>query len=346
MDSLPRRILFVGSNSTYSTSRHRADALRRLGCDVVVLDPAFLLGPLTRLESFLHYRTAYFFLQKRLLRCIKLSSEFHGLSVDLVWVDSGELIGPRILNYFRQYLSCPFVLYNSDDPSGARDGARFSSLRSALSLYSLCVFVRPETSLDALALGARRVLTVHFSYGENLHFPVQSAKNNELEQVVSFVGANIPGEFRDRFLQRLIHAGILIRLIGNHWSKSRYWNEFKRVYKGPSLSGEAYSQALADSVVTLGFLSHGNRDLVTRRSFETAACGGLFCAERTSQHQLLYEDGFEAVFWNSVDECILQCKHLLNDRDKRNIICKNGAYHVRKFGAGNEDICRQVLASV
>ncbi|WP_222930373.1 glycosyltransferase [Synechococcus sp. BMK-MC-1] len=320
--------------------------MRRLGCEVVVLDPAFLLGPLTRFEAFLHYRTAYFFLQKRLLRCIKLSSEFHALSVDLVWVDSGELIGPRILNYFRQYISCPYVLYNSDDPSGARDGVRFSSLRSALSLYSLCVFLRPETSLDALALGARRVLTVHFSYGENLHFPFQSEKNQDLIPVVSFVGANIPGEFRDFFLQQLIHAGIPIRLIGNHWSKSRYWNELKRVYKGPSLSGEAYSEALGNAAVTLGFLSHGNRDLVTRRSFETTACGGLFCAERTSVHQLLYEDGYEAVFWDSVDECILKCKTLLNKLEKRNSICRNGSIRVKELGAGNEDVCRQILASI
>ena len=344
MKSFPRSILFVGSNSTYSTSRHRADALRRLGCEVVVLDPASLVSPLSRLESLLHYRTGYILLQKRLLNCISLSSRFHGLSANLVWVDSGEMIGPRILNYFRQYLSCPFVLYNTDDPLGARDGARFSSLRSAISLYSLCVFVRKETSLDALALGARRVLTVHRSYCENLHFPVQSEKYDELAQVVSFVGANIPGESRGYFLQQLVHAGIPIRLMGNNWSKNQYWNELKSVYKGPSLSGEAYSKALCDAVATLGFLSHGNRDLVTRRSFEIAACGGLLCAERTSEHQLLYEGDLEAVFWDSIDECILQCKTLLNNLEKRNSISKCALLRVQELGVGNEDICRQILA--
>jgi hypothetical protein len=106
------------------------------------------------------------------------------------------------------------------------------------------------------------------------------------------------------------------------------------------------SGAHLNPAVTLGFLSHQNRDLVTTRSFETPACGGLFCAERTSEHQLLYEDGWEAVFWDSTEECILQCNKLLGDPELRQKICTTGAQHVREIGVGNEDICRQILASI
>ena len=91
-------------------------------------------------------------------------------------------------------------------------------------------------------------------------------------------------------------------------------------------------------------LSHQNRDLVTTRSFETLSWGGLLCAERTSEHQLLYEDSYEAVFWDSTDECIARCSVLLNDQTFRDYIRNNGIKRIKEFGAGNEDILSHVMS--
>ena len=339
-------ILYFGSNSPASTSRHRADALRRLGCVVTVVDAMDFIGPRRRWQAFVDYRTGYRFLQRRLLRMLKTTGGIRSLSADLVWVDSGELYGPRVLQWISSHFDCPIILYNVDDPLGPRDASRFQSLKASLSCYSLCVFIRQETSLEALALGLRRVLTVHRSYDESVHTQFQFAAQQTPHPVVSFIGTLIPGEPRDRFLAALMHAGLPMRLIGNRWQRSSLWPVLQTIYQGPGRTGVAYSEALGDAAVTLGFLSHQNRDLVTTRSFETPACGGLLCAERTSEHQLLYEDGWEAVFWDSVEECILQCNKLLSDPELRQKICTTGAQHVREIGVGNEDICRQILASI
>lgn len=346
MESIPSSLIFFGAESKASSSRNRADALRRLGCELTVIDPAKLLGVRNHWQNILDYRTGYKYIQGRLMLALDSVQALKSLKPDLIWVDSGELIGSKTLKYLRKSFSCPFVLYNLDDPTGLRDGARFQSLRSALSLYSLCVFVRPETSLEGLALGALQVLTVHRSYDECVHLFSQLELCSDLLKMVSFVGAYMPGESRGYYLKRLIQAKIPVRLNGNHWQKSQYWNDLGCVYQGPSLTGQSYSKALRDTVATIGFLSHGNRDLVTQRSFETTACGGLFCAERTSEHQLLYEDGFEALFWDSIDELILQCSNLLNNLENRNNVCNRGTLRVRELGVGNEDICRQVLSTV
>lgn len=346
MMALVRTILYLGSNSAGATSRHRADSLRRLGFEVTVVDPEELTGTPHRWQAFLDYRTGYLFIQRRLLRALKTAEGIRLLSPDLVWVDSGELYGSRVLRWISTHFSSPIILYNVDDPVGLRDACRFQTLKAALSHYSLCVFVRQETALEALALGAQRVIAVHRSYDESAHTPDPFTPQQSLHPVVSFVGTLIPGEHRDQFLTALMQAGLPLRLIGNSWKRSNLWSVLQVAYQGPARTGLAYLQALGDAAVTLGFLSHKNRDLVTQRSFEIPACGGLLCAERTSEHQLLFEDSWEAAFWNSAEECILQCNKLLRNSELRNSVCMNGMLRVREIGVGNEDICRQILASL
>lgn len=346
MKALPSNIIYLGSNSPASTSRHRADALRRLGCQVTVVDPTDLIGPRRRWQAFLDYRTGYWLVQRRLLRTLSKNPCFSESHPDLIWIDSGEHYGPHVLQWLTVHFACPIILYNVDDPTGQRDDCRFQSLKAAFRYYSLCVFVRQETALEALAMGSRRVVTVHRSYDESAHNPNQLKPQQIPEPLVSFIGTFIPGEFRDRFLAALMQAGLPLRLIGNRWQRTSLWPLLQKIYQGPGLTGTAYSRALGDAAVTLGFLSHQNRDLVTTRSFETTACAGVFCAERTSEHQLLYEDGQEAVFWDSIEECNLQCNRLLNDPGLRQVICRNGSLHVRVIGVGNEEICRQILASI
>ena len=95
--------------------------------------------------------------------------------------------------------------------------------------------------------------------------------------------------------------------------------------------------------ICLGFLSHQNRDLHTRRSVEIPACGGLLCAERTSEHQLLYEEGVEALFWDTAEECAKKCKKILADSQLNHSVRSASSRRIREMGVGNEDICRQIL---
>lgn len=338
-------VLYIGDHSPASTSRHRADALRRIGCKVTILDPAQVNGSITRLRAFLDYRTGYYFRQSSLLRQLQTRIAELSARPGLVWVNGGELLGPRIIRWLRSECGCPVILYQNDDPLGNRDGNRFLSLKSSLPYYDLCVFVRLETQLEALAIGAKRTLRVFMSYDEHIHAS-PSGFSSVPKPIVSFIGARIPGENRDHFLLTLLNAGLPISLIGNRWNRSRYWPVLKNVYHGPARFGTPYSQALASAAVSLGFLSHQNRDLTTTRSFETPACGGLLCAERTSEHQLLYEQTQDAIFWSSSSECIQECRNLLRDPRRNQQIRVSGLNQVFRLGVGNEDICRQILASL
>jgi hypothetical protein len=341
-------ILYIGPDSPYSTSRHRADALVRTGAAIQLLDPTEAMRPhlASRFVSKFHYETGYTFFESKV--CIWLESVLPKISTpDVVWVDGGEYIGTRALRRIREF-GVPVVLYNLDDPTGSRDRRRFALTRRAIPHYDLCVSVRRETVSEMAALGAPHVLQVWRSYDEVEHAPFADPSQipEQFRSEVSFIGTWISGERRDEFLAGLADRNIPIAIWGNRWEKAPLWNRLRPFWRGGGLAGRDYVAAIQGAHICLGMLSKGNRDLHTQRSAEIPFAGGLFCAERTSEHQALYVDGVEAVFWDDLEECAAICRRLLNDTEERERIRRAGMRKVRDLRIGNEDICRQILGEL
>lgn len=337
-------ILYIGNNHAGSTATHRAYALSRLGHTVTIKDPGEPCQSAlqSRWAKILHFRTGYRLLQgnmkKWVINLLTTTSK-----PDLIWVDSGELLGFNCIKILKS-VGCPLVLYNVDDPTGKRDGARFGSLLKALSLYDLVVVVRKESEQECLALGAKRVLRVFRSYDEVAHRPYASSSEipKKFKSEVVFIGTWMRGEKRDRFLLDLINNGIPLSIWGNSWERSRLFPKLREHYKGKELSGKDYIAAIQGSKLCLGLLSKGNRDLHTTRSLEIPYAGGLLCAQRTSEHMELYNEGTEAVFWSDVKECAAVCKSLLSNTHRESVRLK-GMERVRSLKLGNEDVCRLII---
>lgn len=343
-------ILYLGDQSPGTTSAHRAAALNRLGHTITTIDPVQFLPNFSRLESWLHYRTGYRFVQKKILRSLASNIDHSTVKPDVIWVDSGEYFGPTIIAKLRLLLSAPIILFNLDDPTWTRDWKRFGSLRACLPIYDLCICVRSETQLEMLALGAPNVIRVWRSYDEIEHlttdFDSTSIDYSQLHTSSVFVGTYIPGEKRDFFLLKLLESGLPVRIFGNGWQRSPSYRLLNRVLRGPSLSNRAYANILHAAGVCIGFLSCLNRDLHTTRTFEIPYAKGVLCAERTSEHQLLYQAGLEALFWDSWSDCLSHCRRILADPFFRDSLVKASHSRVLELGVGNEDICRQVLAAL
>jgi len=122
------------------------------------------------------------------------------------------------------------------------------------------------------------------------------------------------------------------------------WSELKPYWQGPSVSGQDYVDAMRGAKLCIGMLSKGNRDQHTTRTMEIPAAGGLLCAERTAEHQALYREGEEALFWSDANECAAVCKRLLADSARLQSVREAGQRRVLANRVGNEDIGRTVLA--
>ena len=68
-----------------------------------------------------------------------------------------------------------------------------------------------------------------------------------------------------------------------------------------------------------------------------------FCAEHTSEHLALYEEGREPVFWNDTAECAGQCMALLADVPRRKVIAEAGHAHALRNGHYNQQVIARIL---
>lgn len=337
-------IYTFGSCKPGSTVLHRVQALNRLGHSVVLLNPCDFIGKYNFFLSWLHYRTGYRFVQSILLDRIRATLTRASVTPDVLWVDSGEYIGPRVLKWIRNHIGCRIILYCNDDPTGPRDWIRYASLRRSLPYYDLCVYRREVNELEWLALGARKVLRIWMSYDESIHrvrYPGPS-----LTPEVLFIGTNINSENRGAFLASLVKSKIPLTIYGSRWQRSAYWKLLRPFVAGGALADIDYAHRLGQSALCLGMLSKHNRDLHTRRSVEVPAAGGTLIAERTSEHQLLFEESVEALFWSDEYECITVSRSTLNNSSYIQQLMTSGHERVLSLGVGNEDICSHVLSAI
>src|SRR5919106_4024178 len=129
------RISYIGPNA--GTSRHRADALRRLGHAVSLVDPWDYLGRSRWVGRWLQHAGA---LGVPLLIDRPIFQRVRESKPELVWIDQGAFLGPGVLQRLRS-LSAPIVNYTIDDPFGGRDRLRFRLYLKAIPYYDVLAVV-------------------------------------------------------------------------------------------------------------------------------------------------------------------------------------------------------------
>ena len=334
------RILYLGAAD--GTCLDRANAYRRLGHEVTHWTPRLMLPASPWIDRVI-WRLGGAFVAPWVGQTLK--RELLGKSFDLCHVDNGECITPALVAQLRR--SCGSVInYNIDDPFGPRDRRRFSAYRAAVPHYDMVFVIRALNVAEARQLGARRVLCVHRSADEVSHAPVamSAAALAAWSSDVLFLGTWMPE--RGPFLVELLRLGVPLTIRGARWQRAPEWSQLAAAYKGGPLFGADYARAVQGARINLGLLSKGNRDLHTTRSLEIPALGALLCAERTSEHEAMYADGGEAVFWSTAQDCAQACKTLLADEPRRAAIASAGK---RRIGANrhfNEAMLQRILSEV
>jgi spore maturation protein CgeB len=335
------RIAYIGPER--GTSLHRARALQRLGHQISIIDPWSWLGRSKWVSRWLFNAGGLgvgLFINQRLYR------EVSQAAPNLIWVNQGESLGPYILQRLRT-IDVPIINHINDDPFGGRDKRRFSHFRKAIAFYDLIVVPRNVNVCEAKQAGARHVIRMMMSADEIAHAPrkLNSEEQHLFSSEVAFIGTWMPE--RGHFMVELIHRGVPLSIWGNQWHKAPEWPVIKSCWRGPGqYDDQAYSAVILAAKICLGFLSKGNRDLHTSRSLEIPALGSLLCAERTSEHLALYEEGVEAVFWNDAFECAEICKNLLANNKRRKEIAQKGHERALHNNLFNEPVLTSIIDTV
>jgi hypothetical protein len=336
------RILYFGDQEEGCTSRHRSEALRRLGHEVLAFNPKKSL-PGGYITPRFNFKTGYVFAVPAVRRSVRAFLAANGSpSFDLLWVDNGEAVSADLIRELRPRVG-KVVNYNCDDATGGRDGFRWTTLRRAICEYDLCAVVRAPNVREYPRYGARRIIRVMMSADEVAHAPRSITPELQAKWAsdVAFVGTWMPE--RGPFLLALKRAGIPLAIWGNRWSKAAEWSELRSSWRGGALVGDDYAYAVQCAKINLGLLSKGNRDEHTTRSAEIPSLGSVLCAERTPEHLAFYREGKEAVFWDDAAECARTCLRLLRDSSSRRDIAHAGRERWLTGPLRNEQVLSEIL---
>jgi hypothetical protein len=245
---------------------------------------------------------------------------------DVAWLEWPLLVRSETIAQLSGRLpGCKLVSFQDDNPFGLRPGEqqRWELFLEAIPQYDLH-FVKRESDVTELKRrGARSVRIFRHGFYRSLFRPIpQEEVSAGLRNDVSFVGT--PLDHRKAVVaDLLVRHKVPLRIYGGRWNRTLIYHRRRESFRPPAL-GENYVRVICGSRISLGFVSSSNQDEYTMRTFEIPACKGFFLAERTPAHQRLFEEGKEAEFFSSTEECADKIQFYLKAESERARIAEQG----------------------
>ena len=247
---------------------------------------------------------------------------------DVVFVDKGVWVWPASLRCLKLAAVEGLCVHFTPD-------AQFFENRSrhffrSLPLYDLAVTTKPFEIEAYRMAGARDLKLIYQGYGVRLRPVRVSEVHGHLRSEVCFIGHCQP--YYAEVLRHLA-ARVPLKIWGPNWMTYAARNEWARgVVQGDSCYGEDYARALSGAKIAIGLLSKRIPETTTTRSFEIPACGTMLLAERTEEHLALFEEGLEAEFFDTSEECAEKAIYFLKNEAARERIAAAGLARCRDSG--------------
>ena len=267
---------------------------------------------------------------------------------DIVWIEKAVLLQPEGIRKARQIApEAIFVGYQTDNPFSLRSSERSLWRRfvDCIPEYDVHFVFRPDEVDKYRAHGARAVHVTRHHYYPSLHTPRAMADAPpEYRHDVVFVGTAI--DRRVASISRLMaEKSISLNVYGGLWDRHWAYYRYRNLFHG-HVPESRYSLLIAGSKICLGYVSASNMDQYTGRSIEIPACGGFFLGERTDAHERLYEEGEEAEFFGSHDECVDKIRYYLAHDERRAQIAHAGYQRCIKSGYSCVEVMKDALSQI
>jgi spore maturation protein CgeB len=346
------KILFLGEIGAGQTSLMRMRALERLGhrvCGVNTIEP-------WKRSSWLGRQV-----QRRLQRGSIVAhinrmvlSTARQFRPNLVWAEKQEFLTDDTVEATRK-LGARLVHF-TPDPYFFLSWKRTRLMDQSIRAFDALVYCKRYEQAAYEALG-KPAIYMPLGYCDEIHRPCPSI-DQIWASAVGFIGGWEPR--RERLLHGLVAAGIDVEIRGAYWDflKDGRWTlrryiilrqlagsdcfsirvdaPLARVQQGGELYGDDYARALAGARIGLGLLRSTWPDQHTTRTFEIPACGSMLLADRTDEHQSMFEESKEAEYFDTAEELV----------DKATFYCSNEAARQRLAQAGHVRCTRSKYAYI
>jgi len=312
------RLLYVGSLRPGGNGLDRVALFETAGFAVQQADRFAFMSRGSRIERTLAARFHAGRGPRGFDRMLRAAADRGGF--DLVFVDKGVWVRPGTLARLKAAATLGLAIHYTPDAQFLENRSRH--FFRALPLYDLAITTKPF-ELDAYRnAGAADVRLIHQGFGARLAPVPTAAIPDRLRSDVCFVGHCQP--HYAQVLER-VAARAPLKIWGPKWSayaRDHAWA--REPVQGDGLYGADYARALSGARIAIGLLSKRIPETTTTRSFEIPACGTMLLAERTEDHQALFEEGVEAEFFDSAEECADKARFYLADDAARERIAAAG----------------------
>ena len=343
------KLLFLGPVEAGQTSLMRMRAFERLGHTV---RGVHTVEPWTR-ASWWKRQT-----QRRLQRgsivdevnrrVLERAREFRP---ELVWAEKQEFLRAETIEELRK-LGARTVHF-TPDPYFSLDWKRTRLMDEAMRTFDALVYCKSYEREQYEGIGKPTVY-MPLGYCDEVHRPLAS-EEARWRCAIGFLGGWEPR--RERLLHAVAVAGFDVKIWGGYWEFLRdgNWSPrrhiilrqlagkdrfsfhcdelLSRAHQGGEVYADDYARAVTGSRIGIGFLRKAWPDQHTTRTFEIPACGSLLLADRTEEHQELFEEGKEAEFFASCEELLDKLKFYCGNESARKCVadrgykrCKEGGY--------------------
>lgn len=315
------KVLYVGPLHPNGTCFARCKALRFLHASLDTLDTSFVGQVGSRIYRYLEnqicFGTTFLSANQALIRKV------YSTRPNVIWIDKGFWIYPRTLHLLRR-TGAFLVQHNTDDLEGRYGRWSYRLLRKTVQYYDIN-FTTNHDNIDSMrAMGAPRVELTALGYDHERFYPVPLEENERRKwsNPIVFVGHWEPQT--ESYVRAMAAAGLPLKVYGWNWRKARHQKELSNIISPQFLGTEDYVRCLVGAKIGLGFVSKINRNQTAGRSFEIPACGTFLLAQRTEEHQRLYEEGKEADFFSDEDELVEKARFYLADDHFRRHVAERG----------------------
>jgi len=335
---MKRRILYIAPLTSGQTSFYRYRALQRLQQDVIPFDLARYNFRLVKMNAL-----ASRFPMGPLISKVNadLAAAVIKEKPEIVWFDRPTQFTPKTISSIQES-GAQTVCYNQDNPFGPRnDGCwrQFYKIYRMLDLH--CLF--RNVDIARYQGWGLNYIKIQLSYDPLEHYlPPAGWSDEDRTREVSYIGS--PYEDRPQFLLALARIyNLPVTISGPRWQKVFNKDELRRYTLGGMLRDAEYRENIWKSKINITFITQKNEEDVAHKAFEIAACGGFLLALRSPGHEACFQEGKEAEFFSSLEECAAKIRYYLDHPEEREEIAKRGCERAMRSGYDNDTQLQRVL---
>lgn len=303
--SIELRILVVGSDKIFAIENFYVKYLRMMGVEVNHLSTQSIFSDYYNRNVFnkVSFKLGLSKIYEKINICV--NDQIRSQRPDVIWIFKGMEIFQETLKYWKRQ-GIRLVNYNPDNPflfSGKGSGNE--NITNSIAWYDLHFTYSQSIAhkIDKDFSIPTSILPFGFDVADSI---VQQAIQDQEILKTCFLGN--PDTFRASFITQLASRGIPVAVYGHHWS--RFVRHANIEIHGPVYEEEQW-RVLRKYRIQLNIMRPHNLDSHNMRTFEVPGIGGIMLAPVTPDHRAFFEEGREAFFYQSPDDCAVHIHELM-----------------------------------